>query len=233
MKKFFQTIWRHKLFVFMVIVLVGSVIYLRCQNDLSDADFFLKVLSAFGVVFAVLLALYGDAIKNSDISLSIQQAVQSDSIVNKGGPRIKSWSGDVFCHHLRVVNSAPYRPVLGCRVWLVKVLDVDPHGQISDSFSFAVPRLMEWAPSECSPKEGPRMNFSEDWVFDFGESPTSGGPFFLKWWKEQQGTFEGDCKVGESKRYIFRITADNYVAPALITVQVKAISDSKPEISVL
>ena len=59
--------WFHpyKVIGVLLLAVLGLSVWLHYQGETDRADFFLKVFSAFGVLFAVLLALYSDAIKNS------------------------------------------------------------------------------------------------------------------------------------------------------------------------
>jgi len=123
----------------------------------------------------------------------------------------------VFCHHLRIRNRTPAQPVTNCRVWLVKILDENDRGAFDETFKFAVPRLMAWAPREYSPDV---RSFSEDQVFDFGRSfVEQGGRFEIGVYELQGGMFKGDCLPGQKRQYVFRITADNHVRARPITVE--------------
>ena len=211
--------WFHpyKIIGALLLMTLGATVWVYQSGQKDDADFYLKVFSAFGVLFVVLLALYGEAIKNfvDRIDLRIDLAERADNFqnlfaTNAGAVR-------VLCHHLRVVNRTPYRPVVNCRVWLVKIQD-EVAGEFKEQFIFAVPRLMEWAPSEVSPDV---RSFSEDQVFDFGKSFVDQDRFDVSYYKSQGGTFRGSCATGQSRRYIFRITADNCIRSKLYTVEVR------------
>ena len=143
--------------------------------------------------------------------LTIGACSETDNFLNADG------GGRTVCHHLLVTNHMPSRPVENCRVWLVKILDQNAQGKFDVEFQFAVPRLMEWAPSEYSPDV---RSFSEDQVFDFGRSYVDKGPFVVNVFKGQGGAFKGDCDVGKSRQYVFRITADNYIKAKTVKVQV-------------
>jgi hypothetical protein len=182
------------------------------------AEFLLRVLTGFGVLVAVVVAIYGDRIRDAAnrIRLQIENTQQTDSSFNVvTGPEGPI---HVFCHHLLVRNLTPSRTVKNCRVWLVKILDEDPQGAFREEFRFAVPRLMEWAPAEYSPDV---RSFSEDQVFDFGQCHVDRGRFEVSVYKTQGGMFMGGCVTGKRRRYVLRITADNYVEAKPVTVQVK------------
>ncbi len=182
------------------------------------AEFLLHVITAIGVFSAVAMAVYGERIKRkvNGITLKIEKPEQSDNFFNEadalGGGRTK-----VFCHHLRVKNNMPTEPVRNCRVWLVKILDENSGGGFEETFKFAVPRLMQWAPREYSPDV---RSFSEDQVFDFGRSfVEQGGRFDVSFYELQGGTFNGGCLAGHKRQYVFRITAENYLKARPISVE--------------
>jgi hypothetical protein len=104
----------------------------------------------------------------------------------------------VFCHHLRIRNRTPAQPVTNCRVWLVKILDENDRGAFDETFKFAVPRLMAWAPREYSPDV---RSFSEDQVFDFGRS-------FVEQGAASKSVFT-NCKVECSRATVYPGRSDN------------------------
>jgi hypothetical protein len=163
------------------------------------------------------MAVYGDRIKRwwNRIELQIEDPERPDNFVNL--VPTSNATMVVFCHHLRVRNRVPTQPVMNCRVWLVKILDEDGRGAFEETFNFAVPRLMAWGPREYSPDV---RSFSEDQVFDLGRSlVTQDGRFEVSVYG-QGGNFEGDCKVGQRRQYVFKITADNYIEARPIVVEV-------------
>jgi hypothetical protein len=207
---------RSLLIAFLAAIVGAVILYLEGNKDRSE--FMLHVVTAIGVFSAVVMALYGERIKRrvNRISLTIEKPEQSDNFFNDAdslsGGRTK-----VFCHHLRVKNSMPTEPVKNCRVWLVRILDENDRCGFEEKFKFAVPRLMEWAPSEYSPDV---RSFSEDQVFDFGKCfVEQGGRFELNVYKTQGGMLKSGCLVGERRQYVFRITADNYIKAEPITVE--------------
>ena len=110
----------------------------------------------------------------------------------------------------------PSRPVKDCTVWLVKILDPTVEGAFQENFRFAVPRLMQWAPAEYSPEA---RSFSEDQVFDFGKTYVNLGYFNVDVYR-QGGVFNGRCNLGHTRRYIFRLTANNYIKARTVAVDV-------------
>ena len=104
-------------------------------------------------------------------------------------------------------------------MWLVKILDENGRGGFEERFKFATPRLMQWAPWEYSPDV---RSFSEDQVFDFGQSfVEQDGRFDPTLCRLQGGVFRGRCEAGQKRRYMFKITADNYIKARPITVEVQ------------
>jgi hypothetical protein len=197
-----------------------AAIYLYRAGEKDYAEFMLHVITAVAVLLAVTMAVYGDRIKRrfNRITLKIEKPEQSDNFVNFLAPSDSQTA--VFCHHLRVTNSTPTEPVKNCRVWLVKILDEDGRGGFEEKFKFAVPRLMAWAPREYSPDI---RSFSENQVFDFGMSfVRQDGRFKIGVYELQGGNFEGgsDCLPEQTRQYVFKITADNYIEAQPIIVEV-------------
>jgi hypothetical protein len=195
----------------IVLVLVGVVcLYAAGKNNAAESV--TRVLTLLGVLFAVVVALYGDRMRSqlNTLDLSIKKPHREDNIFNEKDGKC------VYAHHLRVENRARFLSVENGRVWLVRILDV-PRDR--DSFTFAVGRLMQWAPLEYSPEV---RSFSDDQVFDFGLTYVDEGSFRPSFYKEQGGTFHprGDCFVNQTRRYVFEITADNYTERRQFSVDV-------------
>jgi hypothetical protein len=203
----------------LVFVLIGAVVaYVKGHTE--GARFLVQAFSGVSVVLAVLVALYRDLLTNiaDGIRLRIELPEQTDNFENR-----KATPEGVVrkqCHHLRVVNERPHRPVNNCRVWLVRILDEISEGRFEEKFKFAVPRLMQWAPFEYSPDV---RNFSHDQVFDFGESIVDLGGFKVSYFRQQGGAFKGNCEPGKCRRYVFKITADNYIRSKPFTVEVSVL----------
>jgi len=201
--------------VFLLFIITAAWLYSTGEKEY--AEFTLHVITAFGVISAVAMAVYGERIKRwwNRIDLQIEKPEQSDNFFNElvtGSARIK-----VFHHHLRVKNTMPTEPVTNCRVWLVKILDDNGRGGFEEKFKFAVPRLMAWSPREYSPEV---RNFSEDQVFDLGRSFVGQDGRFEVSPYGQGGMFKGDCEAGQKRQYVFKITADNYLKARPIIVEV-------------
>jgi hypothetical protein len=200
------------------LLLILAAIWLYNTAEKENAEFMLQVVTAIGVFSAIMMAVYGDRIKRrfNRITLRIEKPEQSDNFPNRlVTPNLNT---AVFCHHLRVTNSTPTEPVKNCRVWLIKILDENGRGGFEEKFKFAVPRLMGWAPREYSPDV---RSFSENQVFDFGRSfVQQDGPFEIGVYELQGGIFRGNCSPGQTRRYVFKITADNYIEARPITVEV-------------
>jgi hypothetical protein len=204
------------LFVFAAAAF-AAVLLLYNSGKKEEAEFLLRAMTGLGVLVAVVVAVYGDAIKNraNRIRLRIRDPEQTDNFFNRVGTPYGEKTA--FCHHLRVENLSPHHPVENCRVWLVKILDRNSEGTFEEAFRFAVPRLMVWAPGEYSPDV---RSFSEDQVFDLGRTFVEEGRFEINYSAGQGGLFKGSCESGNSRQYVFRMTADNYIRANYVTVQV-------------
>src|SRR5258708_17498773 len=118
-------------------------------NLTAEADFLIRFVLSLGTISAVLFALYGDYLRAhlDPIELTMRVPEQSNTFLDfrelEGGREIR-----VYCHHIRVKNLTSHKPVENCRVWLKRVLVLEPNDKWSEPMKFAVPRLMVWAPFE-------------------------------------------------------------------------------------
>ena len=180
------------------------------------AKFLLELLTSFSVIAAIVAALFGDVLKEH-VQLSIDKPPIENDKSKLDEFEIKDENGNiqktkVYCHHLVVKNEKPYLVVKNCRVWLISMEDY-VSGKW-EKIQFAVPRLMEWAPNEYSEVCGHCMSFSDFQIFDFGKTfVETTGDFELHKYKKQGGKLDLSCKGGHRKKYIFRITVDNYAIP--------------------
>jgi hypothetical protein len=198
----------------LIVLVLASVIALYIAGKNNTAESLIRVVSAIGVLFAVVVALYGDRMRSqlNTLALSVEKPLREDGMFNEKDGKV------VFTHHLRVRNLTAYLPVKNCRVWLTRIIDVQPDGTEHESFKFAVGRLMTWAPFEYSPDV---RDFSDDQVFDFGLTYVDEGRFRPTFYREQGGTFhpKGDCLAKQTRRYVFEITADNHVGGRQFSVE--------------
>jgi hypothetical protein len=176
--------------------------------DSNTAEFFLKCLTSVGTITAVLLALFGDYFREKfdPVQIKIEMPPENNSVFDKN-----NYDGvlfDVYCHHLRVVNLTPHRAIRNCRVWMKQILVWNVSGNWREEVKTPVPRMMEWAPNEYSKDV---RTFCKHQVFDFGQTLSNNGGFALTILKEQGGTFNRRFPVGKKLRFIFYVTADNYL----------------------
>jgi hypothetical protein len=208
-------------------------LYLVIKNatvpaDFSTADFMVKCGFVIGTFVTIILALFGDYLREIvfPIDLSIEDPKESNTVFDMCDfkeekfkwecPQLFGKTFNVYCHHLRVKNLTPHRPINDCRVWLKKIHvehnglwkeeNQDANGQWHKN-KFAVPRLMEWAPSEYSRD---KRTFSTEQVFDFGKTLSNNGGFMVTIWRRQGGTFNRLFPVGKKARFFLYATADNY-----------------------
>jgi hypothetical protein len=188
--------------IFLIIGLV-EVLLIFWFHEREYANLIINIFVALGTSLAVLIAVYGAYFKDlfDPIHLQIEKARQKNNFNDLGG------TGPVYSHHLCVVNATPHNPVINCRVWLTKIEDEQRDGTFKQDFIFAVPRLMEWAPSEYSKDQ---RTFLDSQVFDFGATDVAGKGFQLKTYGGQGGSFQGNCQPSKKRRYIFSIAADNF-----------------------
>jgi len=105
----------------------------------------------------------------------------------------------------------PSQSVVNCRVWLKKIYvrkEVLNNAPIWEDKKFAVPRLMEWAPSEW---ERDKRTFCTEQVFDLGWKVQGEGAFQIVVNRALQATsIQLNYPSGQTIKVCFFITADNY-----------------------
>ncbi len=188
-------------------------------GDEALAVFQIRLLAAVATVCAVIVALFGEALRDFayPIRVRIEKSPEDDNDVidecEIGGTIYKCQ-----CHHLRVVNLSNHRAINDCRVWLKRILAQTPQGHWEDKPKFAVPRLMQWAPHEHSPET---RTFSTYQVFDLGETLWRNSGFELTPYKKQGGNLPTRFQTGETRRLVFYVTADNYLEHKLFEFEIK------------
>lgn len=202
------------LFLVCVVVFV-EVMYSWNKCDPQSNELFLKFLTPIGLITTVAFALYGDflrgwfypveirieVLKEGETNQHIDKIYQADELVN------------LYCHHLRVRNLTPKKTISNCRVWLkrISIVDASKPNEEDDEIIFAVPRLMEWAPSEYSPD---KRTFITDQIFDLGKTNKYG--FELTIYREQKAAISTlseqreKFKQGATIKCVIFVTADNY-----------------------
>lgn len=215
-----QAVIRLLVFAPIGVAVLGSVVSYLSGND-DDARFWLSALSSISVITAVVGALYAERYRMwaDPIKLALELPNTRNTY-----PDTHPSFGVVHCHHLGVRNLTPHRAVQNCRVWLEHVLDETEPGKWECLEPFAVPRLMTWAPREFS---GEQRTFADVQVFDFGVTKYQDGSFVPTPHTDQGGYVQGydlRCKSGSRRRYLFRITADNYVSLLHFCAEVSAAS---------
>jgi hypothetical protein len=228
-------------------------LYLLLENattpaPISTADFLLKLGFIIGTLATIILALFGDYLRKitDPIELQLESPKESNTVFDMcdfkdpksqwACPPLFPKTFDCYCHHLLIKNLTPHKTVTNCRVWLRKVLverdgkwteeNQDANAQWQDN-RFAVPRLMEWAPSEYSREQ---RTFSTEQVFDFGKTLSNDAGFLVTIWREQGGTFMPLFSVGRRVRFYLYATADNYQAGKEFCAEVevqKSVADAK------
>jgi hypothetical protein len=179
-------------------------------GDAQTADFVVKVTLSIGTLSAVVCALFGDWLREfcEPVRVKIGAPQENNNILDdyrdeRDGQVYKS-----FCHHLEVINCTPQKPLENCRVWLKKISVEGLDGEWDNSRTkFAVPRLMEWAPSDYSRD---KRTFSKRQVFDLGMTLSSNRGFRLTIERDQGGNFNRFFNVGQKIKLVFVVTADNY-----------------------
>jgi len=172
------------------------------------------MLQVIGVVVSAAVcgfALFGDRLRArfDPIKLEIDTVEKPNSVMEAAYKSPQEYL-QCYCHHLRVANNTAHKPVINCRVWLKEILVVDKVSRKWEQpFKFAVPRLMEWAPSEYSRDV---RTFARDQVFDLGKTFANNKGFQLTINRNQGGAFQPDYGVNSTLALVFCVTADNYLS---------------------
>jgi hypothetical protein len=178
-------------------------------GDTQTADFVVKVTLSIGTLSAVVCALFGDWLRelSDPIRVKIGVPEENNNILDDFRDERDGQVYKAFCHHLEVTNCTPQRPLENCRVWLKKIFVEGLDGKWDDKTKFAVPRMMEWAPSEYSRD---KRTFSKRQVFDLGMTLSCDRGFRLAVERDQGGNFNRNLNVGQKIKLVFFVTADNY-----------------------
>jgi hypothetical protein len=203
----------------LLVLLLGLGLHLFISGDLEAGKFTISVMTALGVISAVMFAAYGDQIKTliSPVRLRIEPVRNTDNFTN-----LNDWRGkgveNVITYHLLVRNLNANRVAKRCTVKLMQVLDENAHGEFVQSFRFAVPRSMVWAPAEDDPVEQSIHDFE---ILDLGNLFLSDGEFLIRYSRKQGGIFNGSCKLGMRRRYILKTQCEGSDKPQLFTVTLR------------
>lgn len=178
-------------------------------GDTQTADFVVKVTLSIGTLSAVVCALFGDWLRelSDPIRVEIGVPAENNNILDDFRDERDGQVYKAFCHHLEVINCTPQRPLENCRVWLKKISVEGLDGMWENKTKFAVPRLMEWSPSEYSRD---KRTFSKNQVFDLGMTLSSNRGLRLTIERDQGGNFNRYFSVGQKIKLVFVVTADNY-----------------------
>jgi hypothetical protein len=165
------------------------------------------------------MALFGDFFRNllNPIRVKISLPKQSDNVVNQRGKGREYAGKYTYCQHLCVENLTPDRPIVNCRVWLESI------SAESEAPQFAVPRLMNWAPSEWS---NDQRTFSCEDVFDLGETIEGDVGFELSWNANIGGNLDRVVKTTQKWRVCLYVTADNYLKRKLFYFEISVPSST-------
>ncbi|TAL72825.1 MAG: hypothetical protein EPN88_04660 [Bacteroidetes bacterium] len=169
-----------------------------------------NIIVALGTVGAVIVALFGDRIKNL-----IFRSKLSAEVVDPRG-ELTNW-GDgrrVIYYHLKILNSKPSIMVNKCRVSLKEIYKRNNNSQFI-KLQLVVPPDFKWAPAETSL---PAINFFSEQILDFGfitEGSDNFSPSISPIWNN----FKGYLKANETFRYVLEILSNNS-KPKIITIEV-------------
>ncbi len=212
--------------VLVVVFLFFGVMLIWDHEWPKYAEFFLRCVTPLGTITAVLLALYGDFLRGWFYPVEIKIIVPPDEETNDYLDEIPETHRKVYCHHLRVKNSTPKKPIENCRIWL-KTIEIKKEDKWN-RIPFTVPRLMEWAPSEY---ERNKRTFSTDQVFDLGKIYQDNAEFLLTIDRTQEAAknrLKDMSPAGTTLKCVFFATADNYLKEDPFTFEID-VPTQRPE----
>jgi hypothetical protein len=189
----------------LVVGFIAAIAWACClfkHGNIQAADFVVKVALSLGTLSAVVCALFGEWLRewSDPIRIKITKPLTENNNADKR-PTDQKYE---YCHHLVVQNCTPQKPITDCQIWLKRIF-FKPEGDEWKEIPFAVPRLMQWAPSEYSPE---KRTFGHQQTFDLGVTVQNNEGFKLT--IKQGGMFISVFKVGEKVRLVFVVTANNY-----------------------
>jgi hypothetical protein len=207
----------------------------------ASAVFGIRVLTSLSVITAVVLALFGDRLRElaSPIRIQIKRPERDNDVIDwtnfvrdPNSGRIEKDTGQtwpphfdhlrglqVFCQHLLVENLTKHRAIEDCRIWLEKV-ELLVNNEWRREETFAVPRMIEWAPAEYSRNA---RTFCTNNVFDLGMTLDQGCGFMLTTDRDQGGQFRKHFPVGTTLKCTYYATADNYHAEERFAFRIEVI----------
>jgi hypothetical protein len=191
--------------IFAIVILAAFAAYLCGHHQF--ATFTINSLVSVSTLTAVLVALYGDRIKErfNRIRLKMEEPAANNIFDRKAFAEgaIK----DVYCHHLQIRVLTPDKTVKNCIIWLTRIfLQSELDKKWEEPVRFAVPRMMVWAPVEFSPD---RRTFNDTQVFDLGKTIANNVGFEIGTWEGQGGNFNRMIAPGRRAGLVFRVSAEN------------------------
>jgi hypothetical protein len=194
----------------------GFIVIAACVVILIEAPSDQKLIltlcfSGLTTLVAIVYAIYGDYVKSwaHGIQLRIETPKENNSIIDL--VQIEGGAARAYHHHLIVINERPHQAVKNCRVWLKKIYVLKPvlnnAPRWEEEQLFAVPRLMDWAPSEWKRDE---RTFCTTQIFDLGITLINFNRFFIKQNPNLGGNIKLEYGPGETLKVCLYMTADNY-----------------------
>ena len=188
--------------IFVAILYVAAI--LTWWFDHPVGDFILRCLTPLSIFGAVIAALFVDYLREKIFPIEIKIVIpdESNTVIDENS------LGRVYVHHLFVKNLTPHRAIINCRVWLKRIEVQQIDNAWMEEQKFAVPHLMEWAPSEYLHD---KRTFIKQQVFDLGRTRENNGEFLLAFKRDLGGAVPRAFPTGKKLRFTFFVSADNYL----------------------
>jgi len=159
-----------------------------------------NIVIAIGTVGAVIVALFGDWLKNR-----IFRSILSAEVIDPNG-ELTNWTNGtrVIYYHLKIINLRQSILVNQCRVFLKEISKKNNNQQFV-KLPLIVPPTLQWAPAESSPQA---LDFITERVLDIGYVTEGSDTFFLSIFPKFNN-FKGYIKANETFRYTLEILSNN------------------------
>ncbi len=202
-----------RLFIAGIIAVVYFAVMFWLRPYLGDknGEYFLKCLTPFGVITAVIFTLYKEYWTEwfYPVKLKIEILPEGETNKDTDWPTVDGRKRQAYCHHLRVTNLT-HKTIVNCRVCLKRVALVDESRSRTEEIIFAAPSWMEWAPSE-SVRD--KRTFVKEQILDLGQTWDESEGFTFTIDRDQQSAInrmKGKFKPGATVKCFLYATADNY-----------------------
>lgn len=170
----------------------------------------INALIAFGLLGVVILALFGQWIRNKIFPAKLEIEI----LDRNGELTILDNGHKVVYYHIHVINKKSV-VVNKCMLFLKSIQKLDPNGSFVD-VPVSVPPRYIWSPAETAPEA---IDIIKSHIADFGyviDSSTEFKPTVTP----ILNSFKGNLQHHETFRYFIQVVAGNYQPKKLFGIEV-------------